>query len=998
MTAYKKAFFLIFFFLFLLAILNVHAQDKKDKVTKEVYKELDKKDKIKVILKLKNNGLSEKKISVLSNNPEKIIDSYGDIKLVEINKEDLENLKNSENIESISYEHGVHAFLQDSAGIINASVTWLLVQNSTNLTGINETICVLDTGVNFNHTALAGKNFTCLIDCLNRACAENCSRYDDHGHGTHVAGIVAASSGINGISQGANLVGVKILDSTGSGSSVDLTRAIDWCVQNRNVYNISVITMSLGTSTLYSNYCDSDFSSTWTRAINNATAYNISVVSATGNSGDGVPRNTTHIAAPACIENATAVSATNKDDTVSSYGHFNSLTDFFAPGTSINSTKNDGTYFAQSGTSMATPHVAGAFAIIRAFYKLETGLVYTPLQIENSLKNKGKNITTSTGINITRINIYDSVMNLDSVNPVAALKSPANNSVSTNQNQTFRCNATDLALNNVTFNLWNSSSLFNTTFQSASSSLHNFEANVSNLGFDSYQWNCYYRDLNNNLGFASSNFTLNITQLTITLSSPPNNNFRNTNASFQCNATSNNALKNVTFYIWNSSSLENSSNLSITGTSNSTTFYFNFTHEDNYKWNCLFANSQNVQSYASSNYSIVYDVTPPNLSTSSPLNNSYYNAGRFNITLNENGSCSYSLNHGLFNYSLTTSDNRTFNATNSTLVQNGNYNVTYYCNDSSGNTNNSAYLNFSVDLTSPNITLISPSDAYSETASSTTISFSYNATDNLNISSCALIINAAVSSTNSSINNQSLTGSFSSSVSAGSYTWMINCTDLAGNAGNSSTRSFTITSPSSGGSGGGSGGGGGGGGSGGGGGVALSSTAGQTYNIPFEQVLSGYTIEFKKNDKANFVLFDANSDRHTLTVDDIENDSVKITITSEPIHLILGIGQSAKINLTSSDFYDLFVKLESINSGKAKITIQSIRDPILTEIRTNEVNKTGAGDRIIKIFQGVKLSVVIGIVIFIIVLAGIVFFIVEKHEEKVIKKEIISDLRKKFQK
>jgi hypothetical protein len=383
---------------------------------------------------------------------------------------------------------------------------------------------------------------------------------------------------------------------------------------------------------------------------------------------------------------------------------------------------------------------------------------------------------------------------------------------------------------------------------------------------------------------------------------------------------------------------------------------------------------------ASGNYSITYDVTKPNLSISSPLNNSYYNAGRFNITLNENGSCIYSLNRGLFNYSMSTTDNRTFNASNFTLNQDGNYNVTYYCNDSAGNINNSAYLNFSVDLTAPNVSSISPVNAYSETASSTSITFSYNVIDNLNVSSCNLVLNGAINTTNSTINNQSNTGSFSSTLISGSYTWLINCTDIASNTGNSSSRSITINAPSS--SSGSSSSSGGGGG--GGGGVGVSAVSGKIYSASVEQTSSGYSQEVKKNDKIEFSLFDANSERHSVSLDEIFNDSVKITIRSDPVTLVLGIGQSAKLNLTSSSYYDLFIKLESIISGKAKLTIQSIRDPIITEVNINNVNGTSTGDKIVQIFQGIKTSKVIYIVLTILIVGAILFFIYKKHEDKII--------------
>ena len=130
---------------------------------------------------------------------------------------------------------------------------------------------------------------SCLIDCYNKACVEDCSVYDDNGHGTHVAGIVAANGIIRGIAPDAKLIGVKILDLNGNGHITnavsDLRNAINWCVQNRNSYNISVITMSLGTDELFNDYCDGEILS-WTSAINNATLFNISIAVATGNDGN----------------------------------------------------------------------------------------------------------------------------------------------------------------------------------------------------------------------------------------------------------------------------------------------------------------------------------------------------------------------------------------------------------------------------------------------------------------------------------------------------------------------------------------------------------------------------------------------------------------------------------------------------------------------------------------------------------------------------------------
>jgi len=191
---------------------------------------------------------------------------------------------------------------------------------------------------------------------------------DDNGHGTHVGGIIAASSGINGVAIQGNLIGVKALDSNGDGYGSDIQAGIQWCINNAEVYNISVISMSLGivnSTTLqevpYYSHCDSDYLLTFTPIINNATLNNISVIVATGNAGY-----TNAITAPACIENATAVSASSKSDSMS-YNRAN-ITDIVAPGISINSTRWSG-ISCLSGCSCT-----GNYMICSNFLKLEDQL------------------------------------------------------------------------------------------------------------------------------------------------------------------------------------------------------------------------------------------------------------------------------------------------------------------------------------------------------------------------------------------------------------------------------------------------------------------------------------------------------------------------------------------------------------------------------------------------------------------------------------------------
>lgn len=800
-------------------------------------------------------------------------------------------------------------------GTVNASSVWSLQVGATNITGTRETVCIIDTGTNFNHTALLGKNLTCVIDCYNKACVENCSLGDDNGHGTHVAGIVGASVGINGIAPNVSLISLKVLNSAGnahsSTGSADIAAAIDWCVLNRLAYNISVVSMSLGTDVLFSSACDTSFTTTITPAINNATLFNVTVVAASGNAG-----NVSAIVGPACITNATAVGATNTGDSgMASYSNYNSLIDVVAPGT-ITSTWYDGGYREESGTSMATPVVSGALVLVRQFGRLQQGANYTVAQLVSYLQNQGKNITAG-GNTFKRVNVLASLLSLDSSVVHVTLVSPANNSVSSSGNQTFSCNGTGFALRNLTFYLWNASGSLNTSSVSVVGSSANLSSVQTNLALGDYMWNCRAFDLNGNSSFAGSgNYSFSVSSIATTLVSPSDASAVGTNQSYSCNATSSTSLTNVTFYLWNASGDSVVvQNKSVSGVSNSSSFQANFSVGGNHSWNCLFANNLSASGFAFANFSIVYDVIAPVLSSVVPANNSFVNTGLFNVTLNENGSCSYSLSNGATNHSMSSSDNRVFNASNTTLVQGQSYTARFYCNDSFSNFNRSVMRLFSVDTTVPNVSLAFPADGASYSGAQT-IGFVFNVTDNLNMSSCSLFLsgnNVGNSSSVSLDENETI----SVSVGEGSYTWNVNCTDNANNIGNSSSRSLTVnavsvSSSSSGGGGGGSG-------------SGIKPPA--VYTPSVSETNRGYTQTLAPLDSVQIV-YDAGGERHSIKVDSVNNDSVNLTITSNPIKLVLGIGQSARLNLSSATNYDLYVKLEAILDKKAVLAVQTINEPI----------------------------------------------------------------------
>ena len=218
----------------------------------------------------------------------------------------LEALANNPNIELIMSDKPVKAFLTESVPLINADDVWTNIKAGVNITGKGQTVCVIDTGVDYNHPDLGGGigvEYKVLggYDYVN----SDSDPMDDYGHGTHVAGIIAANGTLKGVAPDANIIAYKALDSSGIGSSSAVIAGIDWCVNNAATYNITIISMSLG-GDRYNSYCDNEADETGFRdSINAAVGNNITVLVATGNDADN-----TSISSPACIQNATRVGAT----------------------------------------------------------------------------------------------------------------------------------------------------------------------------------------------------------------------------------------------------------------------------------------------------------------------------------------------------------------------------------------------------------------------------------------------------------------------------------------------------------------------------------------------------------------------------------------------------------------------------------------------------------------------------------------------------------------
>lgn len=210
-----------------------------------------------------------------------------------------------------------------------------------NFTGAGVTAYIIDTGIRFSHNEFGGRAIS-GYDSVDGGSADDCN-----GHGTHVAGTVGG--GTYGVAKGVSLVGVRVLNCSGSGTTSGVIAGIDWVTSNHTTGK-AVANMSLGGSA----------STSLDNAVRNSIADGVVYAVAAGNSNRDACRSS-----PARTAEAITVGATTSTDSRASYSNYGSCLDLFAPGSSITSawyTSNTATNTI-SGTSMATPHVAGVAAL-----------------------------------------------------------------------------------------------------------------------------------------------------------------------------------------------------------------------------------------------------------------------------------------------------------------------------------------------------------------------------------------------------------------------------------------------------------------------------------------------------------------------------------------------------------------------------------------------------------------------------------------------------------
>lgn len=311
--------------------------------------------------------------------------------VAEVDAVTLDGLLASGDVESVQEDVLLAPHLAQSVERVNAPAAW-----ADGLTGQGWTVAVIDTGVDANHPFLAGKVVaegcysastsysvsTCPggVPASTAAGSGASCAYDGCEHGTHVAGIAVGAhgpGGLSGVARDASLIAINVFsyfpDKGGIAAfESDVIRGLERVYMLRGAHRIAAVNLSLG-SGAFASACD-DRGPAMAAAISAVRGAGIAVVASTGNEGQRGA-----VSFPACISSAVGVGATcdaGPDegmcaaglDGVASYSNVASITALVAPGSYITSSVPGGAFASYDGTSMAAPHVAGAWALIKQRY------------------------------------------------------------------------------------------------------------------------------------------------------------------------------------------------------------------------------------------------------------------------------------------------------------------------------------------------------------------------------------------------------------------------------------------------------------------------------------------------------------------------------------------------------------------------------------------------------------------------------------------------------
>ncbi|MGQ0790932.1 MAG: S8 family peptidase, partial [Nitrosopumilaceae archaeon] len=428
---------------------------EKIKLLKEKFKELktevDKKNSIPIIIGLDTDFVPEGKLtrsdvkvqknkigqdqdsllSFLKNYRAEKIKRFEHFPFIAmtVDKATLQRLEASPQVSVIAEDILFKPLLADSVPLIGAPFAW-----SRGFSGQGQAVAVLDTGVDKNHFFLLGKVVSEACYSTNdpgissSVCPGGVPATTDPnsalpcsingcGHGTHVAGI-AAGDGVNidGVAKDASIIAIQVFsefltqsDCGGTPPCIlaytsDIVLGLDRVNTLASTLAISSVNLSLGGGSYNTEAdCDADPSNFFIKqSVDSLRSKGIATVAAAGNDFSSNSLNT-----PACISSVVSVGSTTKTDSISSFSNIASFLDLLAPGSAITSSIPGNNFAEISGTSMATPHVAGAWAVLKSAKPTAT-----VDEVLDSLQSTGKPVSRNGVLFFPRIKVDSAVNDL----------------------------------------------------------------------------------------------------------------------------------------------------------------------------------------------------------------------------------------------------------------------------------------------------------------------------------------------------------------------------------------------------------------------------------------------------------------------------------------------------------------------------------------------------------------------------------------------------------
>ena len=351
-----------------------------------------KEDKLRVVLELKDSEFNQYTHQLIPKGIERKT-SYEDIIAVYVSEEELEVLQDNLLIEKITPDLKLYPSTSESFPLINHDLVIDLQVNGVNIDGYGQSVCVIDTGIDKTHQSLSNK-VVYEDDFNGDGIAE-----DTNGHGTSMAGLIAGNGSYKGIAHGANLVVMRASDGGLDGETFDtyVGNAVNNCVNNRTLYNITIIYIGFASSNPYNDDpldgCDENGVTT----IKTTTAKNNKNITVFAPAGNG--EKTNGISYPACSSDIISVGSVDDGgggegevDKFSNFSNRHNILELLAPGELV-SVINESTIINSSGTSISTAIAVGSAVLLRQYNELAYNKSLTPLEIKTIFELTGKQIT-----------------------------------------------------------------------------------------------------------------------------------------------------------------------------------------------------------------------------------------------------------------------------------------------------------------------------------------------------------------------------------------------------------------------------------------------------------------------------------------------------------------------------------------------------------------------------------------------------------------------------